>query len=69
MLNSIEPKFSRNQVRKAGKATRDGISNFEYILTLEKWHASHAYILNKFHHTNDFVRYISDGLDMLRTNP
>jgi ppGpp synthetase/RelA/SpoT-type nucleotidyltranferase len=48
MGNWTPPERSRKQVTKAGLRIGKGEETYEDIVTLEKWRASHAYVINTF---------------------
>jgi ppGpp synthetase/RelA/SpoT-type nucleotidyltranferase len=48
MSNWTPPERSRKQVTKAGLRIGKGEETYEDIVTLEKWRASHAYVINTF---------------------
>jgi len=48
MGNWAPPERSRKQLTKAGLRIGKGLEDFDDIITLEKWRASHAYVINTF---------------------
>lgn len=43
-----QPRYSRRKIDEAGEAARAGRDNFNDMLVLENWRASHLYIINTF---------------------